>query len=300
MDVRIVDLDGALMDQRELVKRFAPSVVALQDWGPRIRIACSFAAYRLFEHALDERLKAGSQELIFYGSGDFHHVTLALLRRLRQPFNLLVLDKHPDWMRGVPVMHCGTWLWHALHLPQLQRVFHLGGDLDFDNLFRLLAPWRHIREGRIITIPAIRRYTRGGWRDVATNPLRDDCIGLVREERLEKLLGSFRAELLRYPLYISLDKDVMQARDAIVNWDSGHLNSLEVQTILHWFLAACDGNIAGMDILGDWSPVCVRGWLRRAMHLTEHPALNAVPEQANWVNGAINAALLETVAALPI
>ena len=62
------------------------------------------------------------------------------------PFNLLVLDKHPDWMRGIPFLHCGTWLHHALQLPTLNRVIHCGGDLDFDNAYRWLAPWREIKD----------------------------------------------------------------------------------------------------------------------------------------------------------
>jgi hypothetical protein len=300
MDVRILDLDGALMAQRQLMGRFTPSVTPLQDWGPRIRLACSFARYQAFERSLNERLHGDVPQVVLCGSGDFHHVSLALLRRLREPFNLLLLDKHPDWMRGVPVMHCGTWLSHALRLPLVQRVFHLGGDLDFDNWFRWLAPWRQINEGRIITIPAVRRYTRGRWRNVPNRPLRGDGGASVTEEALERLLGGFRAELRRYPLYISLDKDVMRMCDAVVNWDSGHLKLEDVQTILHWFRAACDGHVAGTDILGDWSPVHVRGWLRHAMHLTEHPALNVVPEEANRLNGAVNAALLESVVALPI
>jgi hypothetical protein len=293
MQACILDFDGAITSQFQLVERFAPEVIPLEDWGPRIRIACSFTAYCRFESSLQDRLRADAPGLILYGSGDFHHVSLALLRRLRQPFNLLVLDKHPDWMRGIPVMHCGTWLHHALQLPSLQCVYHLGGDLDFDNLFRWLAPWRDIQSGRIRTFPAVRRYTRGRWRDVATDPLRVGGPRRVTEDRLEELLGSIRADLARHPLYISLDKDVMQQGDAIVNWDSGHLELPEVQTILRWFVAASGGRLAGMDIVGDWSPVYVRGLLRRIMHWTEHPAFHVRPEEACGVNGTVNAALLE-------
>jgi len=39
-------------------------------------------------------------------------------------------------MSGVPFLHCGTWLHHALRRPHLQRVIHLGGNTDFDNAFR--------------------------------------------------------------------------------------------------------------------------------------------------------------------
>src|SRR5581483_4494910 len=100
--------------------------------------------------------------------GDFHHVSLALVRRIMTPFNLLVLDKHPDWMRGIPFLHCGTWLRHALRLPGLQRVFHCGGETDFDNGYRWLAPWPEIRAGRVVAFPARRRFRWGG---LATRPL---------------------------------------------------------------------------------------------------------------------------------
>src|SRR5262249_25661549 len=159
----ILDLDGGVVAQHPLLNAYTPEVVSLRDWGPRIRIGCSFGAYRRFERHLEERLNPTPTEsvLTLYGSGDFHHVTLALLRRLREPFNLLVIDKHPDWMRGVPVLHCGSWLLHALRLPNVRRVFHLGGELDFDNVFRWLAPWRQLRDGKVSTYPAIRQFVRG-------------------------------------------------------------------------------------------------------------------------------------------
>jgi len=297
MDARLLDLDGSILAQQDFTRQCGSKVVPLQDWGQRIRLASSFSGFRRFERECCKRLPDGCNipRLLFYGSGDFHHVTLALLRRLHEPFNLLVLDKHPDWMRGVPVLHCGTWLYHALRLPRLQRVFHLGGDLDFDNWFRLLAPWRQLRDGKIVVYPAVRRFVRGRWRHVPNEPLRESAESLLDERRLDAILGNLRTDLARHPLYISLDKDVMQARDAIVNWDSGHLELSEVCTILAWFLAACGDSLAGMDILGDWSPVRVQGRLRRALHVTEHPALDVDPAEAMRRNAQVNCTLLQTV-----
>src|SRR4051812_25308525 len=133
MEPRILDLDGSVTAQRGL-RRLRPRVFAARDWGARVRLACTFARFWEFQRHLETLFGSptdAAPALTLYGSGDFHHVTLALLRRLTTPFNLLVLDKHPDWMRRVPVMHCGTWLAHALRLPGLRRVFHVGGDLDF-------------------------------------------------------------------------------------------------------------------------------------------------------------------------
>jgi hypothetical protein len=298
MDVRVLDLDGSIVAQHEVIARSSAAILPLEDWGRRIRLACSFGTYRQFESELDETLRGSGgslRSLTFYGSGDFHHVTLALLRRLRQPFNLLVLDKHPDWMRGVPILHCGTWLFHALRLPMLQRVYHIGGDLDFDNFYRWLAPWRQLRERKVITIPAVRRFRRGLWRELPNEPLRESTEKAVNPQRLSTLLQAERGELARSGLYISLDKDVMCPQDAVVNWDSGFLNLAEVQAILSWFLCACGGNVVGMDIVGDWSPVRLRGLLRRALHWTEHPRLDITPYDAIALNTRTNQILLDTL-----
>jgi hypothetical protein len=297
MHVRILDLDGGVTAQRELIQRTGAEVIPFQGWGPRIRMGCSFGTYGRFETALSS---ATGPALTFYGSGDFHHVTLGLLRRLTTPFNLLVLDKHPDWMRGIPIMHCGTWLLHALTLPNIRRVFHLGGDLDFDNGFRVLAPWNRLRSGMITVIPAIRPFTRGRWKHVPNRPLRHAVDQPVNPTRLNDLLDSARLDLARYPLYISLDKDVLSLSDAIVNWDSGHLRLSEVRCVLDWFISACGGRLVAMDILGDWSPVRMAGILRHVLHWTEHPALRVDPAEAAERNAITNLALIDTLrAALP-
>jgi arginase family enzyme len=238
--------------------------------------------------------------LTFVGSGDFHHVSLALIRRLTQPFNLLVIDNHPDWMRGVPVLHCGTWLWHACRLPNVRRIYHVGGDVDFDNGFRFLAPWSALKEGRITVFPAIREYKPCAWHTVPHFPVRETPDRRLSLDHVEKLLDSHRADLARYPLYISLDKDVMGTADALVNWDSGHLELGEVRDVLASFVRAAAGQLAGMDVVGDWSTVSVKGWLRQLLHYTEHPLLRIAPHEALTANDRTNQVLLETLTSLGV
>jgi hypothetical protein len=294
MDVRILDLDGALTTQKALVGG-RRAVHNARNWGPRIRMACGFGQFRRFEQNLSDLLGSEVDDephMTFYGSGDFHHVSLALVRRLREPFNLLVIDNHPDWMRGVPFLHCGTWLRHALLLPMARRIFHVGGEVDFDNSYRWMAPWRELREGRITPFPAYRRFRRGAWAGVEHEPLRPSPSTHAGRKRVEELLRPYRQELADRPLYISLDKDVLAANEAVVNWDSGLLAMSEVNAVLDGFTAAADGRLAGMDVVGDWSPVHVQGWFRKMFHLTEHPPLDIDPDYANHVNQCVNLRLL--------
>jgi hypothetical protein len=301
MQIQVLDLDGSIPAQQALVSRCQPAVADARDWGPRIRLGCSFRHFRQFEDSAITLLdRAGSDQprVVLFGSGDFHHVTLALLRRLREPCNLLVLDNHPDWMRCVPLLHCGTWVYHAAGLPGVRHIFHVGGDVDFDNYYRWLAPWPLLRSQRITVLPAIRTFERGPWHSIANHRLRVDSQMPASTERIETLVKPLAARLAEWPLYISVDKDVLVEADAIVNWDSGHLRLAEACAVLAAFLRAAGGRLAGMDLLGDWSPVHLRGLSRRFFHLTEHPALTVNAEAAARRNEQTNLALLEAVGAV--
>ena len=246
MKVCILDLDGGLIQQKQLLALFRPRILSLQDWGPCLRMACSFARFRRFEQDLARRFdETGDSipEVVLLGSGDFHHVSLALLRRRTEPFNLLVIDKHPDWMRAIPFLHCGTWLAHVLHQPMVRRIFHVGGDLDFDNAFRWLAPRTALQTGKVIVFPAVRRFDRGWWRHIHHHPLRQEGPIHATVESLGALLHPFASDLAAHPLVISLDKDVMTEAEAVVNWDSGFLEFTEVQSVLQAFLQAAQGRV---------------------------------------------------------
>ncbi|MGA2705530.1 MAG: hypothetical protein ABSH35_31165 [Isosphaeraceae bacterium] len=270
LNLRVLDLDGSLTAQSSLFPPEAAAWVPARLWGPQIRLACTFGTFERFRRWLDGALETVDPGVTLYGSGDFHHVSLALLKRLPGPFNLLVLDKHPDWMRGIPFLHCGTWLRHALRLPNLNRVFHCGGELDFDNAYRWLAPWHEIKAGRVAVFPAQRQYVRGRWAGITVHPLLREGVPLA--SALNDALRPFRDDLSRLPLYISIDKDVLCAEDAAVNWDSGLLRLPEAVRILETFLSASEGRLAGADVLGDWSPIELGHWLNRLCDRLDHPS----------------------------
>jgi hypothetical protein len=294
MRVRILDLDGSVTAQEKLLHWHRPNVVPLRAWGPRVRMACRWGRFRQFEKTLDLALRehdAREPAVTFCGSGDFHHVSFALLRRLPGPFNLLVIDKHPDWMRGIPLLHCGTWLHHAAQLPQIRNIFHVGGETDFDNAYRWLAPTPLLRSGRLTLFPACRTFRGGFWERVPHQPLRIAADRPVTGSRLASLLWDHRPVLQSCPLYISLDKDVLLAPEAPVNWDSGYLHFDEVQEILRAFCRSANNRIAGIDVVGDWSPVVTQGWLRSLLHRVEHPTLSVDSRSATKLHQNLNTGL---------
>lgn len=302
MQTRILDLDGSLVRQTALLRLSQALIIRLQDWGSTLRLACSHGRFAAFEKRFAQ-LAGSTQDtssyLNFLGSGDFHHLSLALLRRLAGPINLLVIDNHPDWMRGIPLLHCGTWLYHAAQLPQVQRIFHLGGEVDFDNAYRWLAPWPMLRSGRIIVAPPRRPYRGRRWKQLECKPLRHSADKPASLETIREWLTPYRQELAAFPLYVSLDKDVLTSDEAVVNWDSGQLNSAELFAIIKAFTNAAGGDLAGMDVVGDWSPIRLRGLLRWFFHWTEHPALGINAHEATRRNESLNLRLLECLPSLP-
>jgi hypothetical protein len=298
LPLRVLNLDGSITRQETVMSRCGPRVIPLSNWGPAIRMGCAFGQFRAFERAL--AMASGCEKdktpmLTLYGSGDFHHVSLALLARQSAPCNLVVIDNHPDWMRGIPFLHCGTWVYHAARLGHVRQIIHIGGDVDFDNLYRFMAPWPELSQGRITVIPARRPFERWPWAKTGHAPLRTVPGERLTRERFEELLQPIAEDLRNCPLYISLDKDVLTTADALVNWDSGHLALAEVRAILRALVHISRGQLAGMDIVGDWSPVHVRGWLRRFLHLTEHPSLSIDLFDAARRNALTNLTLIDDV-----
>lgn len=83
-----------------MITQYAPEMVDLATFGPPLRIDCSFAQFWAFENEFARKTGKKSDDVIeneplvtFYGSNDFHHLTLALVRRFRQPFN--IVQRHP-------------------------------------------------------------------------------------------------------------------------------------------------------------------------------------------------------------
>ena len=196
-------------------------------------------------------------------------------------------------MRGIPFLHCGTWLRQALRLPNLKCVFHCGGELDFDNAYRWLAPWHEIKAGRVVIFPAQRQFVRGRWAGITVHPLLREGVSLA--SALNDALRPFRDELGRLPLYISIDKDVLSAEDAAVNWDSGLLVLPEVVTILETFLSASKHRLAGADVLGDWSPIQLGHWLNRLCDRLDHPSPVHDPAEAAARNRRANTVILQVL-----
>lgn len=141
----ILDLDGGVLPLPQA------QTLALPQWHDPLRFACSDATLDRFAAEVLAPLPA-QLGTVMLGSGDFHHLSLPLLRRMRgqAPFQLVVLDNHPDNMRFPLGMHCGSWVNAASKLPQISHIHVLGitsSDIGLGHAWE--NHWRPLMGGRL-------------------------------------------------------------------------------------------------------------------------------------------------------
>ncbi|HUK55759.1 MAG TPA: hypothetical protein VLY20_03795 [Nitrospiria bacterium] len=245
---------------RSVLSLAGVSTVPLNDWQRVIRYGCSLADIERLETVLNAQMDEGPR-LAFLGSGDFHHVSYLMIRRLHSmgPFQVVVFDNHPDNMRFPWGIHCGSWVHHVCRLPFVSRVTVVGITSDDIRGFHLFE--NHLRPlyaGKLFyfcfsPVPMLaRRLGLSGIKD-----FRDG------QNRLSERI---RTDILNVdcdPVYLSIDKDVLSPRIVRTNWDQGILteeNLFEAVRFLKPRLLAADvtGEISFYRYPQPWKRVLSR------------------------------------------
>lgn len=277
--MNILDLDRSLIVQApiaRLLQSGRATRIDLLDLGPDLRLWSTESTYKRLSRRLRERCKIndGKPEIFFIGSGDYHHLTPALLQDLSEPVSLIHFDNHPDWVRFAPRRHCGSWVNRALALPNVRRIVTLGpcsDDLETPqlkggNLGALkrgdlqLFPWRHPPSrvwGRIGNGPGHEQYEGHlHWRNLADESWPDF---------LKQMIDSLPTDAV----WITLDKDVLAQGYAATNWDQG---GMRLPHLLDAFRAlAASKRIIGIDICGEFARPAYRNPLKRWEAKSDQP-----------------------------
>jgi hypothetical protein len=265
-------------------------VLPLEHWQESIRFGCSLAAIRRFAAMLDELLPA-DYGTVFTGSGDFHHLSWPLIARLptQAPFQVVVLDNHPDNMRFPFGVHCGSWVRRVAMLPQVSHVHVLGitsSDIGSGHAWEnYLTP---LRRGKLSywSIGVDIGWSRG--------------LGLARAfhgfdtpaAMVDAFVESQRTQAT--PSYLSIDKDVFAPEVAHTNWDQGRLltdHALEL-------IGGLRHGLVGSDINGEVSHYRYRSWWKRRLSaLDAQPAIDpALLSDWQAQQHALNLQLLAAIA----
>ena len=219
--------------------------VPLRDRQEAIRFGCRMSVLRALGPELAPELDAHAP-ITFLGSGDYHHLTYLLIERLRSlgtSIQVVVFDNHPDNMRYLFGIHCGSWVWHVSRLPFVARV-HVVGITSKD------VEGGHLWENHLASLYSGKvRY----W-CVQRNLRAMRYVGIRHGQSfpsVASMLAQFSATLTAAPepVYLSIDKDVL-AHDVVeTNWDQGVMRLEELISSIDMMR----GKLVAADVTGDVS-----------------------------------------------
>ena len=162
----------------------------------------------------------GYEGIHFIDSGNYHYISKFWTDKISSPFNLVVFDHHPDMQESLfdGILSCGNWVTKVLETNSLVNKVLLIGPDD-----KLVAKVDN-------------KYT--------------DRVTFVCESEIHnaRLIEENITNLGTYPIYISIDKDVLTKEEVQTNWDQGTLTTKELKKILSKMQKQHD--ILGVDICG--------------------------------------------------
>lgn len=300
--VRILNFDGSLLRQPQLLERFHPAVIDCAALGPSCRL--------WINKQNADRVRAllappRRHSITLTGSGDFHHITSLLLEQFEEPISVIVFDCHPDWDILPPRCGCGSWVSAALRQGNIRKMILLGLCSDDLNTFGLhTGNLRALADNRVELYPYARRPSKNIFRCVPENtslqtktrgPLTDIFWQELRQVVLEEFILSLVKRLPTRQVYISIDKDCLTPKHALTNWEPGRLGLEELLLMLRLLRENLD--ILGADITGDYSPPVFAGLFKAFCGRMDHPrnysARTKSDAMIHGINEQTNLRLLE-------
>lgn len=158
----------------------------------------------------------------FIGSGNYHYISMFLTEKIEEDFTLILFDNHTDMQKPIfdDLLSCGNWLRCAFESEKhLKQIILVGqsriSTKALDDRFKK----------KILAFP----------NDIITK--RDDWYTDL-------------ANTIKYPVYISVDKDVFCNDVARTNWDQGNMDMYEFMKAVEYITE--NHKLIGMDVCGEF------------------------------------------------
>lgn len=157
----------------------------------------------------------------FIDSGNYHYLTKFWTDKIQEPFSLVVFDHHPDMQPPLfeGVISCGGWVKEVIDTnPYVRNVILVGVSEKL--------------------------------KDAIPEAYRNRVIFYGEKELShEAAWKRFSSQHVEGAVYLSIDKDVLNARSAATNWDQGILSLPELEKLLSIILH--HEQVIGIDICGE-------------------------------------------------
>lgn len=214
-DLIAFNLDPALMVQSEVMSK-VNRIIDLKAING-LRLMSTMSGF----NKASARISFTGPTAALIGSGDFHHLSLAILMKINTPFTLVVFDNHTDLMdMNSGYISCGSWVRESFRLDNLKSVILIGVS-PHDEALKFIHPFS--KPVRIIP-----SYTQSD----------------------NRIIDAVIREIDTKAIYISIDKDVLNKNCALTNWNQGTMDLDELLDYLSILSAAKE--LMGMDICGEW------------------------------------------------
>jgi arginase family enzyme len=217
--ISLLNFDGTLQKQK-LLKVYPGEWIDFSDLRG-CHGYCEMASLITIKKRLQSRKHKG---ITLIGNGNYHYVTYLLLSEIKQPFSLILFDHHTDLSLDgdLSVISCGSWVTFALKtLPLLRHVVIIGANMSNADLDERPLP------DKVTVIPE--------------NEVKRSSVAAMEQK--------IRSILKDQPIYISVDKDVLDENNAATNWDQG---SMTLRQLLYLIRDLKHTNpIVGVDICGE-------------------------------------------------
>jgi len=164
----------------------------------------------------------GISGIHFIDSGDYHYITKIMTDFIKEPFILVLIDHHTDMQQPAfeGMINCGSWAQEVLkNHPFLKQLVLIGQNRQ--------------------TLDLLNRKNKEKVIKISYEQLVEGFI--------EKPLLSIKKE---YPIYLSLDEDVLNRQVVRTNWDQGEMTFDMLKNILQILLTK--QNVIGIDLCGTY------------------------------------------------
>ncbi|WP_047986406.1 arginase family protein [Ornithinibacillus californiensis] len=171
---------------------------------------------RLIEHKQDG--------ICYLGSGNYHYVSYILQSQMKLPYTLILFDHHTDILPAPSenLISCGSWVLESLKtLPMLKKVYILGVSEETNQNIP-----ESVQDKVVI-------YTKNS---LQTN--------------LSTITKSMIKNIPTEAVYISMDKDVLDTKDAMTGWDHGTLRLKQMLKMVKELSKSKD--FRGVDVCGEY------------------------------------------------
>lgn len=183
----------------------------------------------------------------FLGSGNYHYISLFSLEKIPIPFSLVVFDHHTDMQPSMfgDLLSCGSWILYALKtLPYLKEVFIIGVGTESlhgtKNTALTYKEFSDIHE----TETLLQCQYHNSQKKASVVFLKEQPAYII-DSYIEKYLQHY----IHYPVFLSIDKDVLSKNELETDWDQGSMALQELNSICKKLYLY--SHLLGIDICGE-------------------------------------------------